>query len=95
MSACTSQIIGTNESIKGAIGVNISAVQELYLTPANRSISFLESKVHAWNETQQAFENGDIQHSFSNPYRDCTIILIADEAGIIKSGSYFGAQCSR
>ncbi|PKG37383.1 hypothetical protein [Psychromonas sp. Urea-02u-13] len=95
LSGCTSQIVGTSEQIKSAYGSDIKDLQKLYLTPHYHSVSFFESKTFAWIETQKEFENGDRLHTFTNPYRDCTLHWITDTNGMIKSGSFYGKSCSR
>jgi len=92
---CTSQVVSTQTHVQSYVGSNISDVQNLYLTPHSQAIGLFDSKTYAWVETQQKFESGNTQHSFSDPYRDCTVIWVADQNGIINSGSYFGKDCLR
>ncbi|OMO25890.1 hypothetical protein BH582_01790 [Vibrio sp. 10N.222.47.A9] len=94
VTACTSQIIGTDEHIESYIGSNIADAQKLYLTPHSQAVSFWESRTFAWVETQTPLENGETQHAFKNPYRDCTINWVVDQNGMIIAGSHSGEMCS-
>ena len=94
ISACTSQIVSTDEHVESYIGSNIADAQALYLTPHSQAVTFWESRTFAWVETQTSLENGEIQHSFKNPYRDCTINWIVDQSGVIIAGSHSGDMCS-
>lgn len=94
-SGCTSQVVSTDEHVRAYIGENITSAQALYLTPASQLSGPFEFKEYAWSETKEAFINGDVQHTFTNPYLDCTIFWITDKHGVIKSGSYIGEDCLR
>ncbi|CAH6816981.1 conserved hypothetical protein [Vibrio chagasii] len=91
--ACTSQIISTEEHILQYIGSDITDVQERYLTERSRPISFWESRNYAWIETKKPLDNGYTVHAFKNPYRDCTINWVADTSGVIQSATSTGTMC--
>ncbi|NOH93956.1 hypothetical protein F0229_15540 [Vibrio sp. AIC-3] len=94
VTACTSQIISTEEHIQEYIGSDITDVQERYLTERSRPISFWASRNYAWIETKKPLDNGYTVHAFKNPYRDCTINWVVNASGVIESGSPSGTMCS-
>ncbi|MFA0053167.1 hypothetical protein [Vibrio echinoideorum] len=94
LTACTSQIASKQDRLQKHIGSNITDVQKLYLTERARPISFWESRNYAWVETKNPLDNGNILHTFKDPYRDCTINWIADNSGVVQSATPSGTMCN-
>ncbi|ARP40269.1 hypothetical protein K08M4_36020 [Vibrio syngnathi] len=67
ITACTNQIVSTDEHIESYIGANIVDAQALYLTPHSQAVTFWESRTFAWVETQTSLENGENTTFFQKP----------------------------
>lgn len=93
VTGCTSQIVSLDTHVQSYVDSNIIDAQTLYLTPSRKALGLFETKIYAWQETQTKLDNGETQHAFSDPYRDCIITWVADSDGIIARGWYLGDDC--